>query len=289
MRLIGLLYAVAAPLCWGAAIVLCKPWLDDLPPLQFLSLELTAGCTALWLTALLRPHAPGMVGLALRKGWLGVLEPGLAYLVGLFGLRLIGAGEGSLIGASESLMILVVGRLFFKQTIGWTSSVLAVIAMAGLSLVLGLPEGGLSLSHLLGDSLFALAALIAAFYVLLSARMTQTLPVAFMLAGQQTVALGFTVLALLTTAFFDTNAIAPISRLWLIPLVVGLIQNALAFFCFFNATHRLGTALPSVFLTLAPVTGLLGGVLFLGESLSLTQAIGSAVTLVALALLSRQE
>lgn len=281
-RLIGLLFAIAAPLCWGAAIVLSKVGLATIPPAFLLTVEIAASSSLFWTVALRQPRPSGSISVSLRHGWLGILEPGLAYLVGLFGLRLTDAGEAALVGTSESLMILALSALFFKERIGWRKMGLAVLAVIGLAIVLGLPEGGVSLSHLLGDGLYALGALCASLYVVLSARRAEGMPVPLMLAGQQTVALVFMIVVMITAEGVST---VPPSA-WGLAALIGVIQNGLAFLFFFLATKRLGTTIPAIFLTLAPLAGLGGGMVFLGETLSAPQAVGGALTLAALVTLS---
>lgn len=281
-RRLGLVYAGLAPVCWGSMVPISKAALGSLPPVLFLTIALIVSSSLFWVAALRRQPSGQEWRTALCTSWLGLLEPGLAYLFGVFGLAETASTTASLIGASESILVIALAALLFGERVSRRFLGLALLAFVGLAVVIGVPHGGEALSWR-GDGLYAAGVAAAALYVVLSARVVPGQTLALTLAGQQTAALILTLAALAVTGV--PAIVTPSPAAWGLTLLDGVLQ-ALAFFCFFRATDRLGTSLPSLFLTLIPVTGLTGAVLTLGESLSLAQGLGAALTLVALTALS---
>ena len=101
--------AVAAMLgsaaCWGGATVMTKGALDAFDPFILLVIQLVASVTALW-TAVFLSSTPLLAARPMmRAGSTGVLEPGLAYAVGVPGLALTTAGNASVVAALEPVFI----------------------------------------------------------------------------------------------------------------------------------------------------------------------------------------
>ena len=98
---------VAAAACWGVGTVLTKQVVDDLAPLTLLPPQLAASCALLAVAGLVQgarvSWTPGMRRLAL----LGVLNPGVAYALGLIGLTTISASLSVLLWAAEPVLIAV--------------------------------------------------------------------------------------------------------------------------------------------------------------------------------------
>jgi drug/metabolite transporter (DMT)-like permease len=111
----GVAAATLASFCWGSATVMSKHVLDDVSPVTLLALQLLASTVFLWLVVLiLRLKVPNLMLLA-PIAILGLLEPGLAYLLGLIGLTDVGAGSATLIFASEAILIVIVSTLLLRQ------------------------------------------------------------------------------------------------------------------------------------------------------------------------------
>src|SRR4051794_32840216 len=99
-----------ATVSWGTGIVMTKITLEQLAPLDVLAIELLVGAGVVWTVVFARG------GLAPLSGWhsfalLGLLEPGLSFALGDFGLDMTGAADGALLIASESLFAVLLARL----------------------------------------------------------------------------------------------------------------------------------------------------------------------------------
>ncbi|MGR3984351.1 MAG: DMT family transporter [Gammaproteobacteria bacterium] len=289
----GALLATMAALCWGGAVVMSKGALGAFPPVFLLVVQLIASVTFLWGYLLLR-RAP-LPRLAARDlpaiMALGLLEPGLAYLLSLIGLNATDAGSAVLIYASEAVLILALSAVLFGEMPGMRVTLLSLLAFAGLLVALGALGPGHGGGRLLGNALIFAGTLVAALYVVLSARFATRIEAAIIVAWQQIAALGFALAMLLMERLFAPSAAAafdaPLSG-WLLAAASGVVQYALAFWLYIAALARIDANHAGSFLNLIPLFGLAGAFLFLGERMSWLQLGGAAVTVVAVAAINRR-
>ena len=276
----GAVFAALASLCWGAATVMSKSALSQFAPLTLLVVQLAVSVLCLWIVIWWRrlPQASSVE--LLRVAWLGLLEPGLAYMLGLFGLAQVGAAQATLIQSAEGIMIVLVSAVVFRQRPSIRFLILSLLALAGLMVALSVTM--LSLRHGVGaEVLIALATLVAAVYVVLSGAIAGTADAIVIVAWQQSVALVFALFMLAARRIVDPAMSALPTGLWpwLIAGGSGAVQYALAFTLYMMALRRIPANTAGAFLTLTPVFGLVGATLFLHETLSATQAMGAAATL----------
>lgn len=158
-------------LAWGLGTVLSKAALDTaLPPLLLLAVQLTASVTFLGLVTALRTGLPSLRWPTLRHGLPGLLEPGLAYLVGIVGLALTTAGNASVIGSTEPVLTALLAWLVLRERLTARATLLMAVALLGVLLVTGVVVANRGPLALLGDALVLLGVAFAAAYALTSAR-----------------------------------------------------------------------------------------------------------------------
>jgi drug/metabolite transporter (DMT)-like permease len=283
---IGVLLAALSALCWGTATIMSKGALSAFPPLALLAIQLAASVILLWTSLMLRGvDLPGW-----RAGWrlaaLGLLEPGLAYVLGLIGLAATGAGSATLISATESVMIAALAALLLNERITLRFAVLSALAIGGLILAVGVKD--MESDALLGDAFIFAGTAAAALYVVLSSRAASRHDPLLVVACQHSLALLFSLpLAAGELALRGPVIVTTISpSLWALAIASGVVQNALAFSFYLGAMRLIRTSLAGAFLVLAPIVTLTGAAFFLGESLTEMQLAGGALTIGALALLS---
>ncbi|MEZ5810262.1 MAG: DMT family transporter [Rhizobiaceae bacterium] len=284
----GVAAATLASLCWGSATVMSKYALDDVSPVALLTLQLAASTACLWLVVWLRQvSVPRLMALA-PIAILGLLEPGLAYLLGLIALTDVGAGSATLILASEAIMIVIVSAVLFRQLPGALFAVLSVIAFAGLVMALGLWDAGNEENGVFGVVLMFLATASAAFYVVLSGRIADTQDPVVAVTAQQTVALA-AVLVILPLEIFGRDAGVSMPKspeTWFVVIASGIIQYGIAFSLYMYALSKIPANLAGSFLNLIPVFGLSIAFVALGEALSMIQLTGAAITILALTVIN---
>jgi drug/metabolite transporter (DMT)-like permease len=273
--------------CWGTGSVLSKDTLDYFPPLILLVVQLIASCTALWTVVLLsqrNPKSPVQwTWQNVQRGWIGILEPGLAYVFGLFGLAQTSLTSSSIISATEPILTIVLAWLFLREAVNRRLLQLIVVALAG-TLIVSLAGADNNGQTLWGDALVFGSIICAAFYAVSSRQSIAYMPPLPMTAVQHTFGL-LCALALLPIGLLagEASKIAtiPLSG-WGWAIATGVVQYALAFLLYLRALKHLTAAKASLYLMLVPLFGSGGGVLLLGEQISLLQVAGAALILFAL-------
>jgi drug/metabolite transporter (DMT)-like permease len=285
-QIISVLAATLSALCWGSATVMSKGALGQVPPIMLLVIQLTGSLVFLWTILLARGVRAGALRDALRIAWLGLLEPGLAFVLGLVGLAETQAGNATLIASSEAIMIAALSALLFRERLSLRFFLLSAVALTGLMLAIGI--NGVTFGGLRGDGLIALGTLAAALYVVLSSRVMRDRDPILVVACQQLAAGVLAVVILpieiLRGHIVDLGAL-PIST-WALALGSGIVQYALAFSFYLAAMRSMAPSVVGTFLYLTPVVGLAGAVTFLGEKFTGLQLTGAAITVGALVLLN---
>jgi drug/metabolite transporter (DMT)-like permease len=290
-RIAGLALAALAALCWGLATVMAKGALLSFPPVELLIVQLTASGAFLWTFAILRGVGARTIRDSLSLFWLGLIEPGIAYLLALFGLVDTLASGATLIDASEGIMIALLSAALFREHLSFKFVSLSFTAFAGLTIALGATPDSVPVGDWPGIVLIFLGTLAAAFYVVISGRVLRDRDPMLVLAGQQLAAVGLALAVLpffWKDGFFLTVVALP-AKAWALALISGVIQYALAFWLYLSAMRSLKPSIAGSFLNLVPVFGLIGAFVFLGEELSAVQLQGAAVTVAALLVVSRLE
>ncbi|MEO6828032.1 MAG: DMT family transporter, partial [Microbacteriaceae bacterium] len=126
------LMLIAASACWGVGTVISKYALATVEPFFLLSIQLLT--STVFLATVIRVRrvritwTPELRGL----GALGVLNPGLAYALGLLGLSSINASTSVLIWAAEPVLIVLLAWLVLREHIPIALGVPLALAVTGV-------------------------------------------------------------------------------------------------------------------------------------------------------------
>jgi drug/metabolite transporter (DMT)-like permease len=217
---------------------------------------------------------------AWRHGWLGLLEPGLAYHLSLAGLALTSAASASVLGSLEPAVVPLVAWLLLRERP--TAPFLAVVAgaTAGAALVSLAPATD---GRSLGGDLLILAGVGAAatYGVLASRRVHVAGPIGTALA-HQVWALGLVVVIAAVGSDLAHLPTDPAGLAW--AAGSGIVGYALPFWLYLSAVTHISAARAATYLTLIPVFGVALSVLLLGESVGWVQAVGAALVVLSLRL-----
>ena len=227
----------------------------------------------------------------LRAGSTGVLEPGLAYAVGVPGLFLTTASNASVIAALEPVFILFGAWIWFRTRPTPIAIAAISTAVVGVMLVSLVDLADLGNGSVLGDSLVLMGTGVAALYVLASSRLAGTMSAILLAALQQSAGLAVVLVltALALTAGWQSLPGAVGLPMLALAVVSGLIQYALAFSLYIIGLKGIPAGLAGVFLTTTPIFGVLDGTVFLGERLAFGQVLGMALVLISLFALLRSK
>ena len=274
------LLLVAATACWGIGTVLSKLVLDrGVAPLTLLALELAASCLLLGISmrvlgVRLRRTA-GLVTLAL----LGVLNPGMAYALGLLGLVTVTASMSVLLWATEPVLIIVVSVLFLRERVAAATVAAVAAALVGVLLVVYQPGAS---GDARGIVLTVGAVTACATYTVVTRRLLlddSSLTVVFL---QQSAAFGF---AVLIVGLAWATGLSPIglpddAGTWALAAASGAVYYGLAFWLFVGGLRGVPASIAGVFLPLIPVFGLAAAYVA-GDRLLDRQWLGAAVVVLA--------
>lgn len=283
---VGALLMIASATAWAMGTIASKSVLDTYhpSPITLLVTQLAASVAVLVLVARLRGHR---IRPAWRIGWTGLLEPGLAYLLGLAGLAVTSAGNAAVLGSVEPVLVPLLLWMLYHHQPGHRRLVLAGCTTLGAVAVSwgGDHHGG----SVTGDLLVLAGVAAAALYVVVSSRHVERHAVAPLAASQQLWALAATVLIAGAVSFtLPTTWLTTIDGLiW--AAGSGILNYALPFGLYLAALRHLHVSTAAGYLSLIPVMGLAGSFLFLGEQPTGMQLLGAAVVAASLYWLARTD
>lgn len=281
----GLIFIVLSAGCWGSGTVMSKYALGFVPPLTLLAVQLATSSVFLWTLTRIRRIPFKRDWKHIRYGWTGMLEPGLAYMLGLAGLLRTTASSASFIGATEPILVIFLAWLLLKEHLSIRAFGLVILALIGTLLISASSGEGSTSRSLLGDGLVLAGTACAALYVVISRSSVEHVHPLPLAALQQSFGFLAALIVLpLALASGEAGSIAnvPFSA-WVWVIVTGIVQYALAFLFYLNAVQEIPATQAAIFLMLIPLFGVTGSALFLGEQLTLLQLAGGVLILTALA------
>jgi drug/metabolite transporter (DMT)-like permease len=265
---------VASAATWAAGLVLTKVALDvtAAAPSSVLVVQLIASVGALAAACALTGCAP--LGGAWRHGWVGLLEPGIAYQFALAGLALTSAANASVLGSLEPVMVPLIAWVLLRERPHLRLIVVIAGATVGSALVSFSADGGGG--SWAGDGLVVASVAAAALYVVVASRQVATVAPLPAALTQQTWALGFVIVSHLVLTGPVLWPSATVGHL-LLAAAAGILNYALPFWLYLTALTRMPVARAATYLTLIPVFGVLGAVLVLGERVMWLDLVGGVL------------
>jgi probable blue pigment (indigoidine) exporter len=256
---------VAAAACWGLGTVVSKQLVDDVTPLTLLPVQLAASCGLLAWTPPVR-----------RLAALGVLNPGIAYALGLIGLTTITASLSVLLWALEPVVILLLAALLLKEHISARLAILIAIAVTGALMVLYQPGAS---GEPIGIILTLVSIGFCAVYTVLTRRMLLDDSSLTVVLAQQLAALGFavvlaTVVELAGGPGWETSGLS--TGNWVGAAASGFLYYGLGFTFYVAGLRQVPASYAGAFLPLIPVFGVAAAYL-LGERLDPRQLLGALI------------
>lgn len=261
---------IGSAACWGGATVFSKVLLDSMPSLMLLVIQLVASVIALLILHLVTMGVPKLSRGILLSATLGVFEPGMAYLLALYGLARTSATNACLLSALEPVMVALLAVLFLGERLSRTEAFLGILAIC-CSMLLNFEELSLSSFSLKEGDLYIIAGTAAAaVYVILSRNAVRTHRALLVALMQQATGLIVASLAfMLSGGFRDIPREFFSTELIILAACSGIIQYALAFFLYLLALRDLKVSSVSIYLSLIPLFGMATAWIFLVEPLSI--------------------
>lgn len=282
------LMLIASAACWGVGTVITKQVLSDVAPLTLLPVQLGASCVFLALVSTVSRTRITWSPQMRRLGGLGVLNPGIAYALGLIGLTSISASMSVLLWATEPVLIVLLAVAVLHEHVPAALTGPLAVAVFGVLLVVYRPGAS---GNAIGVA-FTLAAVTAcALYTVMARRLIlddAALPVVLV---QQAAALGFAILLAASWQVvaghgWDLAELTP--RTWLAAAASGMLYYGLAFWFYLSGLRQVPASVAGSFITLIPVFGVAAGYL-VGERLSLVQWVGAIIVMAAVAVIALRQ
>jgi probable blue pigment (indigoidine) exporter len=276
-------YLIGAAMCWGLGTVLSKHALGGIDASLLLPFQLT--CSVLLLGAFLLATGSSVRAIhrSLQVAALGVLNPGIAYALGLFALARINASVSVIIWATEPVLIVVLAFALLRERLPLWNVVCLACAMAGVALIVGTPSAG---DSGVGIILTFASVIACALYSVLLRRMNLTdgtLPVVFL---QQASALVFAVVVLFAVSAQSVTSIDATTSQEISAILSGGLYYGVAFLLFVSGLRRTSAARAGMSLTLIPAFGLFFSAVLLGETMQVSQLVGSIVVIASMGVLA---
>ncbi len=267
-RIIASIAIIISAACWGLGTVMSRDLLDTLSPPGLLVIQLTASLFFLLLLSLRDSPWKKFDGRFCVISLSGLLEPGFTYVVGLIGLGLTTAGNASIIGATEPIITVLLAWICFGNRPSRKLFTCITVAFIGLILVSWNDIAHIRQMNMLGDGLILLSTILASGYTIVSSRFTKDYTAATLATGQQTVGLIFAIIVFLLASLFgfEPKTANPLTwQIFIYAAISGIVQYAISFWLYLYSLRYLSIGKASLWLTVTPIFGLTGAMLWLGE------------------------
>ncbi len=271
--------AIAVAIIWGMGFIIAKAAMSHFSPILLMALRFTL--TAVCLIWFFRPP----INLFKNLFWISLVSAAIQYSLTFNGVRGIDASTAGLLVQLEVPFGLIMAWLFLGDRISIKQVIGIAIAFLGAVLIIGEPK--------LSDDLeYAFMVIGGAFTWSVGQIMIKKLGNigGFMLITG--VAIFAAPQLFIASWLFESNQLQQVQTAnlpaWSAVAYLGLIMTALAYALWYRllGLYNVNQVMP--FLLLLPVTSVVGGIIFLGESLTIKITIGGLMALAGVALITIQ-
>jgi drug/metabolite transporter (DMT)-like permease len=280
----NIMIALSYAFCWGVGVTLTKIALSEIAAATLLMIQLLSSVLFLATACHLKDRQLPFSWHHLKQGLAGIFEPALAYMFGIFGVKMTTVSNSTLIASTEVILTILFAAVFLREKLTRAKLLLAGISFVGVFLLIFKDAQGASQSSLIGDSLVLLGTLFAVFYVLMSKKQIETANPLQLTTSQQTVGLITTVLCFsllsILNPIYEVNAANISPQFWLLAIGSGIMQYALAFLLYLIALQNVPVSHAAFYLALIPVFGVMSAFVLIGEQPSLAQWTGGLLIVV---------
>jgi len=276
---------VLAAASWGFGTVISKGVLAYFPALTLMVIQLTASIACLWTALAAKRVRIAFDRRILLPALLGLLSPGLADTISLFGLTWTTVSMSTLIWDFQPIIIIGLALVILRERVTRPLAAFSLLATLGVVLVaaVGLDVQGNGI--LIGNLLTLTGVFFCSGYIVLTRRIVSSLDTLLLVALQQTVSwvgvLAIWAAELMRGPLQNFLIISP--AIWGWAVLSGAVYYALAFWLYITGLKRTSASVAGFFINLVPIFGVTGAYLFLEERLSAIQWVGAILILFSVA------
>ncbi len=275
MKPLDVLLALSVPLNWGLGVTFAKVGLGQFPPILLMALRFALA--AMVLVWFVRPPWP-LMG---RIFVIAVVSATIQYGLTFTGLKDLDVSTAILVIQLEVPFAVLLAAIFFKDHLGWRRTLAMALAFVGVGIIVGEPR---------------LQADIVPLLLVVGGAFTWAFGQVLVKAWGREVG-GFTLIAwvavfaapqlFVSSALFEEGQLEAIARAdwlgWGVVLYLGLVMTALGYAVWYRLLARYQVTQVMPFLLLLPVITVAGGVVLLGERLTLNVALGGVIVIAGVA------
>ncbi|CAJ0770214.1 MAG: DMT family transporter [Ralstonia sp.] len=275
MRRSDVLELLTLAALWGGSFLFMRVAAPSFGPVALIALRVAIASCFLVPILTLR----GGMG-ALRTHWphllaVGVLNSAIPFCLFAYAELTLTAGFTSVLNAAAPLFAAIVAftwlgeRMSSLRVLGLAIGFMGVIVLVGGSSVIDAKQGGVAVAAALSATVLYG---VASSY---TKRFLTGVPPLAVATGSQLAA----AIVLAPLAYWLWPAHTPTGSVWLHVIALGIACTGVAYILFFRLVAHVGPTRAVSVTFLIPVFGVLWGILFLGEQLTLNMVIGCAVIL----------
>lgn len=279
----NIILALSYAFCWGIGGTLTKIALSGVSATTLLIIQLLSSVLFLTTIYFLKHRQFPFSKKSFKQGAAGIFEPALAYMVGIFGLNMTTASNATLIASSEVVLTVLFASALLGEKLTRMKLLLAGASLLGILLLMLKDAEGVERASLLGDLLMLLSTIFAVFYALLSKKQIETEDPLQLTSSQQLVglvvtALCFSVLSTINPSY-KVSIVGIVPRFWLLAVVSGILQYALAFLLYLVALQSVPVSHAAFYVALIPIFGVASAIILIGEQPSFYQWVGAVLVI----------
>ena len=279
MKPIDVLSAILVAVIWGLGLVVAKAAMTHFSPILLMALRFTL--TAACLIWFYRPPR----NLYTKLFWIALVSAAIQYSLTFTGVQGIDASTSVLLIQLEVpfglllAWVLLGDKLSVKQIVGM------VVAFGGAMLIVGEPK-------LSNDLRYVFMVIGGAFTWAVGQIMIKKLGKVGGFTLVSSVAIFATPQLYIASFLLESDQLAQIKsaplEAWAAVVYLGLVMTALAYALWYRLLGLYDVKLVMPYLLLLPVTSVAGGIVFLGETLTLKIAMGGLFALIGVAIITIQ-
>lgn len=277
MTPVDLAMALMVPLIWGMGFVFAKGAINHFPPILLMAFRFTL--TALVLVWFARRPA----GNYLRLFLIAIVAAAIQYSLTFTGVKGLEAGIAALIVQLEVPFLVMLGALLLGERPGLQKWFGIAVAFCGVAMIA-------SQSRFDAELVPILLVVSGAFTWALGQVMIRSLKEIDGMSVTAWVAVFAAPQLFVMSAIFETGQREAIANagwiVWGAVAYLGLVMTAFGYYLWNTLIRRHDVGRVAPFLLLLPVFSVLGGVIFLGETLTLNKLAGGAVVIAGVAIIT---
>jgi drug/metabolite transporter (DMT)-like permease len=267
---------------WGASYLFIRIAVPALGPVALMDARVLLASGALALYALAARRMPGFKGQWRSFFILGTINGALPLPLIAFAELSLPASLAAMLNSTVPLFTALVAAVWLKERLTLKKIIGLLLGVVGVSVLVGLSPLPLTGLILLSAGVSLLAALFYAFgNVYASRNFKGASPLALSIGQQLT-----TGVVLLPVALVRLPSAWPSTIVIFAFLGLSLLSTSIAYLLYFHLIQTVGATRTAIVTFLVPVFGLLWGVLFLQEAVTVGTLVGLAIVLSSVFLIS---